>query len=229
MTEPFEFEIEAEPVAASHLLRVRCCGCGVAGAALAAPGQERNARCAPCMGGSVVLDRSALGRYEPVQGDALVRTEVVDASEVVEYPVPRVSSLDDVEGDWPGPVLKLEADARGLGWTTRRAYSRGCFPHGTTGRPLAERDVFSVRFAREAWQGYAIYTGGKWESIFVTGAALLPFGKMGRTELGEWLTCPGRDESWYDAIRERERLAEARKREAAAVRARKGKGKGEGL
>lgn len=137
---------------------------------------------------------------------------------VSEYPAPVVSSRDGVEpATWPAPVLTLVRDAQRLGWSVVKAYARGRMPHGTTGKPLAERDSFSVRFARGTWQGYAVYAASAWKSIMITGAALPPFGKCGRTDLGTWLAGPealGPD--WYDAIRARlaQQEADRKAREA---------------
>lgn len=141
------------------------------------------------------------------------------------FPAPLISSRDgaDPQG-WPAPVMALERLARSLGWRTVRAYARGRFPHGTTGAPLAERETFSVRFARDAWQGYAIYAGGPssgWKSIFVTGATLPPFGQMGREDLTSWLEDPARPAAWYDAIRVRRVDQAARQKQAAATRPKK--------
>lgn len=113
----------------------------------------------------------------------------VEAVEV--YPAPSVSSRDGVGLDtWPGPVLVLERLAWQLAWEVQLAYAKGCMPHATTGQPGVERESYSVRFARNGYQGYAIYAGKAWQSIMVTGRDLPPFGKLGRTDLGAWLRDP---------------------------------------
>lgn len=143
----------------------------------------------------------------------------VEASE--EYPAPAVSSREGCEpaslgSDWPAPVLALEREARGCGWGTRRAYARGRFPHGSTGKPLAERETFSVRFGRDRWQGYAIYAAGAWASIMVTGKDLPPFAALNRTELSAWLASPrAAGDEFYDVVRERVRLAAERAKQRA--------------
>ncbi len=140
----------------------------------------------------------------------------------VEYPEPSVTSSAGCEpSSWPAPVVSLAQECELAGWSVATAYARGCFPHGITGRPLAERASYSVRFSRGAWQGYAVYTGGAWKSIMVTGAALPPFGQMGRTELSVWLAQPDQGPAWYDEIRERRAAQKAAQREAAKARPKK--------
>lgn len=119
------------------------------------------------------------------------------------YPVPVVTSRDEVEGvAWPAPVLTLERAAQRFGWHVELAYARGRMPHATTGKPGEERDSFSVRFSGGPWQGYAIYAARAWQSIMVTGRTLPPFGMLGRTELGVWLAGPEKlDARWYDEVR----------------------------
>ena len=120
------------------------------------------------------------------------RVEAVGGNGVASsYPPPSVSSRDGVQpAGWPGPVIALAAAAESLGWRFQLAYASGCMPHATTGRPGAERESFSVQFARGGYQGYAIYAGKAWQSIMVTGRDLPPFGKLGRTDLGAWLREP---------------------------------------
>lgn len=143
--------------------------------------------------------------WETARGDAAAEA----------YPAPRVSSRDGAEppGGWPAAVTTLEREAAAQGWDVERAYAAGRAPHGTTAKPLAERETYSVRFRSGAWQGYAIYAGGSspgWASIMVTGAALPPFGAMNRTELSAWLAGPEPAGSvFYDMVRERVRRQEA--------------------
>lgn len=219
MTMPLEFEIEAEPIDASHLLRARCTGRGGAcgGLALCAPGQERTARCAACWGGSVV-DPALLGGYGPVVGYPLGHVTSTEAAREP-YPAPEVTSRDEwMSGATvgPSPVEKLACDGRERGWDVVSAYSRGCLPHGSTGAPTGVRDLFSVRFRRDAWGAYAVYANDAWVSIMMWGAALPWFPAGGVTDLREFLTDPARPEQWFDGIRERERLAAERRKARAA-------------
>jgi hypothetical protein len=136
------------------------------------------------------------------------------------------SSRDGVEpAGWPGPVTALMRDATKQGWDVVMSYARGCMPHATTGRPGVERESYSVRFRQDSWQGYAIYAGGAWQSIMVTGRDLPPFGKLGRTDLGAWLVAPwpGGD-ARYDEVRERVAQQVARAKLRATERPKKGKG-----
>lgn len=145
--------------------------------------------------------------------------------EALGYPTPAVTSHDGAapRSGWPAPVLSLAAEARDAGWAVDVAYARGSFPHGITGKPLAVRDSCSVRFSRGAWQGYAIYTGAAWKSIFVTGATLPPFGQMGRTELSAWLSEPDQPAGWYVGIKIKRDEQRERQREAAKARPKKAK------
>ena len=63
------------------------------------------------------------------------------------YPAPAVTSRDPVPAGVtpPRPVLDLVKRAEDAGWAARWQYSRGCQPHGTTGRPTAEREWFGVQ------------------------------------------------------------------------------------
>jgi hypothetical protein len=80
-----------------------------------------------------------------------------------------------------------------------------------------------VCFARDVWAAWAVYRGGAWKFVWMTGRDLPPFGLGGVTDLREWLADPGKLASWYDTIRERVRLAEVRRKEAATSRPKKGR------
>ena len=101
------------------------------------------------------------------------------------FPAPTRSSLRA----WPqarltpGPVLKLAEFAREYSWEVRTQYSQGHFPHGTTGRPGALKDVIGVRFGAHPVtdrQAYAIYARNvpsgtwAWVSFMVWGPDLPP-------------------------------------------------------
>lgn len=167
------------------------------------------------------------GRIEQVKVSAFPAPPARDQAPVrgQPYPAPSVTSRDAVPGDvsWPGPVSLLLNEADGRGWRTAPAYAKGCMPHATTGRPGAERESWSVLFARDGWQGYAIYSASAWQSIMVAGVTLPPFGKLGRTELSAWLAEPDRPASWYDEIRKRRADQAAAAKERAASRPKKGK------
>jgi hypothetical protein len=169
---------------------------------------------------------------EPVSGFYLRpgAERLIERAEAVgEYPAPSVSSRDLCEPvAWPRPVVLLSGVATQLDWEVVLAYAKGCMPHATTGAPGDERESYSVRFAKDGYQGYAIYAGKAWQSIMVTGRDLPPFGKLGRTDLGAWLRepWPGGDPR-YDEIRQRV----AQRTERAKVRAveRPKRGRGEAL
>lgn len=219
MTGPIEMEIEAREIPASHLLSVRCTGCG--GRTLAAPGRERLARCATCWGGSVIVPTRSLPYTVPV-GWPLLRCSVPEQARPA-YPAPEVSSRYNIAAAWPSAVEKLASDGSALAWDVRKAWARGCLPHATTGRPGPSEDSYAVRFARSHLAAWAVYRGGAWKFVWMTGKDLPPFGLGGVTDLREWLADPGKPASWYDVIRERARLAEMRRKEAARTRLKKGR------
>ncbi len=119
----------------------------------------------------------------------------------------------------PGPVEGLALDAWDHDWQVLTQHSRGGVVGGT-GKQLAVADMWSVRFRREGWMGYAVRRGSVWSSVCVAGVDLPPFLGLGVTELGQWLADPARDASWYQAIRDRKaEQAAATKARAAASRA----------
>jgi len=218
MTMPFEFE-EAQEIPASHLLRTRCAGCG--SEALAAPGRERDARCASCWGSSQVVSPRTMAHTVPVGYPLGPASGVVLEREP--YPVPVVSSRNRLapEGGYPAVVTKLAREAGGRGWGTETAWARGCLPHATTSRPGPAEDSFRVKFARGPWGAWAIHRGGGWKFVWIWGQDLLPFGMCTVTDLKVWLSDPDQPARWYEGIRRREALAATRRKEAARNRPKK--------
>lgn len=219
MSEGWEFE-EPEPVEASHLLRTWC-SCGTE--TLAAPGWVRSARCAPCLardtGGGVVY--AGLPYSLPVGyplGIAAQR-EV----ERVPHPAPEVSTRDPRPESVSEPltVTDLAVYAGARGWAVTVAYSRGNGVHGTTGRPTALAEYWSVRFARGGYAGYAVRRDGTWHSVAVRGLELPPFLAMGITELKQWLEQPERPAQWYSDIVTRRAEQKAAARQSAKARPKK--------
>lgn len=99
----------------------------------------------------------------------------------------------------PAPVHDLEAVAAQHDWDTMIRHSRGT-PAGA--RAVAE--LWSVRFRRGTWAGYAVRRGDTWASVCITGAALPPFLALGVTELKQWLAEPemgGALGAWIDDVR----------------------------
>lgn len=219
----FEGFREPEPIAASHLLRVGCSICGPEVSALAAPGREQMARCTACLGQSVSVSAGSMAYTVPVGYPGIRSSVSVELSGRTGHPAPVVSSRDGVVGDTPSAVATLAADARAAGWEARVQFARGCFPHGTTGAPTMERESFAVLMRRDAWGAYAVHVGAGWRSVMLWGVALPWFPLASVTDLREWLAAPGRGPEWYDAIRERVRLAEVRRREAARNRPKRAK------
>jgi hypothetical protein len=91
---------------------------------------------------------------------------------------------------------------RERGWQLRWQHSRGGVMGGA-GKQLAPAEMWSVRFRRGAWQGYAVRRGGAWDSVCVAGEALPPFLALGVTDLRVWLADPAQPPEWYDKIRKR--------------------------
>jgi pimeloyl-ACP methyl ester carboxylesterase len=208
MAELFEFE-EPQPVAASHLLRCRCCVCGAE--ALAAPQQVSVARCTGCMGAGAASG-ARVGSYTP--GALLVPLR--PAQQVVEradlHPPVSVCESNGCEHTEPAPVTALLNAAYAAGWRAVVRHSRGGVMGGS-GKQLADAEIWSVRFRCGSWQGYAVRRGDVWDSVCVAGAGLPPFLLLGVTSLREWLTEPDRPPAWY----QEKRAEEAARKLAAKI------------
>lgn len=221
MTAPWDFEIEAEPVEASHLVKTRCRRCG--GMALAAPERAAEARCAVCWG-SVVGTAVPAGRMAytvPVGYPLGQAPEVAVVREP--YLAPEVTSREGLEppDGWPVGVARLVVAGLASGWRVERTWARGCLPHATTGCPGDVKDSYAVRLARPGWGAWAVMRGDSWKFVWIWGDSLLPFGLCNMTELRAWLDQPARDESWYALVRERAFLADERRKASAAARPKK--------
>lgn len=209
MTAPFEAQIEAEQVEASHLLRARCAACG--SATLCAPGREHSARCATCWGGSVIVPAGSLPYTTPVGFPLLRRLGGEMAERIKAFPLPEVSSREEREPDplYPRPVWDLARAASACGWRVRMQWARGCLPHAATGVPGASQDSYAVRFSREhesgdSYSAFAVRRGSGWPFVWMWGRTLLPFGLGNVTDLKAWLTLGGTAEpAFFDGIRER--------------------------
>lgn len=103
----------------------------------------------------------------------------------------------------PTVVVGLVGTARGCGWLVEVGHSRGRVMGGT-GKQLAAAEMWSVRFRRPGWQGYAVRRGAAWSSVCVAGETLPPFLALGTGELAEWLADPSAcGPWWYQAIVDR--------------------------
>jgi hypothetical protein len=223
MTAPLEIE-EPEPVPLSGLLRTRCRICRTA-EALAAPDQVGNAMCGPCRlaeaSAATTIQRlpaetppvGVLGGSEinyPQSGSqgALVPCPVCATSKIEKLctytghvpPVPpKLVCPPGCPHPMPGPVQDLQALALRLDWKTSVVHSRG--------KPAGARtvsDLWSVRFRRLRWAGYAVRIGDTWKNVAVSGDTLTPLvSVLGVTELREWLKQPEQDQEWYSKIKKR--------------------------
>jgi hypothetical protein len=119
------------------------------------------------------------------------------------HPEPAVSSREGMEGtQYPSAVLKLAERAREAGWEVRRQYARGRTMHGSTGRPLAEKDSYALVFHSHPMTdagAYAVYRGDAWASVNAGGRVW-----KGVTLLEQWLLSGGQavldvDEAWEQA------------------------------
>ncbi len=202
----WEFE-EPEPIPASHLLRVRCAHCGRSAAALAAPGQERAARCTNCIGSGVTAPELA-GAYTP--GRFIARPVPAEPLAGLDpHPAPEVSSRDEEPGGalYPSAVLKMAQRAREAGWDVVQQYARGAFPHATTGRPTAVRDSYALRMRHLSTGALAVmvYRDKGWSSVWLRSRHHATwFGLAGATDASAWLLAGGEvEERWYVEIRAR--------------------------
>lgn len=199
MTAPFEIE-EPEPVPFSGLLRTRCRVCRTS-EALAAPDQVGNAMCGPCRqqeaSAAATIQRLPAETPSGVEWEPSQRILAENGAEGFEVTFP-VCPPDCVHAV-PSPVTDLLLAGLAAGWQTVQQHSRGK-PAGA--RTVSE--IWSVRFRRPGWAGYAVRVGAAWKSVAVSGETLPPLaGALGVTELREWLEQPERDASWYAKIKKR--------------------------
>lgn len=195
MSDLFEIEEpdDVREIENSHLINVRCVRCGAK--ALCASESAEKALCTDCHGQSVVLP--AAGRsagYTPVVRFG-VTPHVAAPEERVLYPKPVVTSVQAPPPDMlvPASVIALHGLAAEYGWQWALTYSRGWMPHGSTGRPTAERHLLAVRIGGHPLndrQAYAVYSkpvsGGTWawSSVWCWGPKVPPC-SMGITDLKE--------------------------------------------
>lgn len=154
--------------------------------------------------------------FRAVRRDAL-GPATVDPS--VDYPEPVHTSRDP----WPdgvtvpGPVAGIRDVAREHGWSVRVMYSRGCHPHGTTGRPTALASWFGVQMLHPESRArvVAVYNGrsSTWSTVhLMTRGEITSRGSI--TDAHEFVTLAGRVldlRTWVAArITTRERIAAER-------------------
>ncbi len=145
-----------------------------------------------------------------------------NGSERAELLPPEYVCGDACVHDLAKPVEDLRALAAGHGWQVLVQHSRGGVVGGT-GKQLAVADMWSVRFRRDRWMGYAVRRGDAWSSVCVAGETLPPFLKLGITGLKEWLAEPERPASWYaDIVKAEAERAAAQKARAKASAAARG-------
>jgi len=107
--------------------------------------------------------------------------------------------------DAPKPVEDLATFAFKADWRVMLGHSRGRVVGGN-GKQLAVAELWSVRFRRGTWQGYAVRRGSAWESVCIAGETLPPFLALGVTELRAWLADPERPggveaEAWVENLK----------------------------
>ena len=243
MTAPMEFE-EPELITASHLVRTVCRlqVCCEGAEALAVPEKAEVAGCGPCLAARAGAGGVYEGKPGPVVRFGTYGVEL--PPEVREaYPVPELTSRQVVARvTWPAPVLALAEFAREASWEVRTAASRGCMPHGTTGRPGALKHLISLRFGGHPMtdrQAYAVYSKSvagvgtwTWGSVWIWGPDLPPFGMCGQGELKEYLLrmamqMPADVADWVDVIRDRVLAAEVARKEKAKTTVKKATSKRE--
>lgn len=84
------------------------------------------------------------------------------------FPAPLVTSRDGQEDviPHPRPVDDLAAYAQEHGWDFQIRYSEGWVPHGTTGKPIGPKVLWSVRMRRGQVNAIAVRTDGQWTSLW---------------------------------------------------------------
>lgn len=206
MTSPaFEIE-EPEPIEASHLLAVSCsrrCGART----VVAADQVSVALCGPCRAQDAA-SATCITRLpdKPPPAVAEWGSEKIlaqNGAERVELVAPEfVCEPNGCDHPMPGPVSELRDVAILAHWKARVRHSRGGVMGGA-GKQLAVAEIWSVRFRRGAWQGYAVRRDDGWDSVCVAGETLPPFMALGVADLRLWLAEPERGAEWYDGIRAR--------------------------
>lgn len=141
------------------------------------------------------------------------------------YPVPVVDSRAGVEPTlWPSSLVKMQSYAIGRDWRVTRSYSRGCMPHGSTGRPGPVKDWYGLRLAagdgaRAAWM---VHDGTSWKSMGIWGAGVQPLvGLLGVTAVEVWIAGMLDPVKFRNDLAASMREAERRRRETSRVSAAK--------
>lgn len=184
-------------------------------AVLVSAGETRRCACGRVKLGDLVVHRE----------DAclpLILNVVADGIRPV-FPAPLVTSRDPWDGvtGAPSSVLKLAERARASSWVVGVQRSRGCAPHASHGAPGAVKWRYAVRLGRVGANAYAVYDAEAeaWKSVMLWGDARTWFALASVTDLEEYIRAGGMmDDSWYDTIRERVRVANERKKTAAVSR-----------
>lgn len=211
MTAPFEIE-DPEPIPLSSLVHVRCVRCRAPKVACA-PGQRGNALCGACRrqvarSAATILRLPAVppphvaaeGSQKILAQIPAERAELIPAELVCAW---RCSHPQ------PGPVWDLLRAAEDTDWRVEVRHSRGRVMGGN-GKQLAPAEMWSVRFRRGSWAGYAVRRGESWDSVCITGRGLHPFLALGVTDLRQWLADPERPDgvelaAWVAGISKRVR------------------------
>lgn len=136
------------------------------------------------------------------------------------YPAPAVSSRDGMQpASWPGPVLTMQAHAEAASWTVRRQYSRGRAPHGSTGRPLAEKGWYGLRMTCGARSAWLVHDGAKWDSMAMWAPEVAAVsGPLLVAWMNAWIRGVDDPPAFMAGVRALLAAAAVRKREQAASR-----------
>lgn len=211
----------------THLLEAPCRECGAM--TLADPSQLANVMCGPCRLADASV-RATIPTLPAETPPSIYRVPSrlrgpengVQRAESIppEYVCPPARK-GGCEHTPPRPVSDLCDLAWGSGWHREYRHSRGGVVGGT-GKQLAVKDLWSVRFRRDGWMGYAVRRGDEWSSICIAGAELPPFLGCGLAELKDWLADPavgGCLDQWVADIRARkaEQVAAQKERTKAAA------------
>lgn len=137
--------------------------------------------------------------YVPESGPASDAFDAFMTEIHTPFPVPEISSRSAQALTFPMPraVTSLAEFARGHDWEVIAQYSRGCFPHGTTGNPGSVKDVIGLRFGYHpltARRAYAVYARTaqpagpwQWDNTMIWGTDCTPFPHCSVTDLRWYL------------------------------------------
>lgn len=193
----------------THLGESQCIDCGTL--VMCVQDQTDNARCMDCGRKNAGVNWPAggpIGKWHPGLGYPKLGWGAPRLPEAPadRPPQPEVTSRQGQPSGagMPASVESLVTYGRASGWQFKIQYSLG-YATKYLGR-WQQEEQWGVRFEREGYGCFAVHRSiaGReswtWNSVWVWGADLLPFGQCGVTELKAWLEDPGMPPEWYEKI-----------------------------